>query len=112
MFHNKFRSPCNISFVRWKRNQSLTTGFRRLLPAAYEDGIGVPRGGFPFLVQTNRSLPSARFISQEITKQNLQWRRQEFGYSDLFTAFGQFMSHDFRHVIKKFGLNHFNYNCS
>ena len=98
-----FWIQCFTTNVVWFviRCTSLTAGFRRLLPAEYEDGIGVPKGGFPFLVQTNRSLPSARFISQQITKQNLQWKKQEFGYSDLFTAFGQFMSHDFRHVITK-----------
>ena len=101
VFHDKCSSLCNIWFVVGNDQPSLTAGFRRLLPAEYEDGIGVPKGGFPFLVQTNRSLPSARFISQQITKQNLQWKKQEFGYSDLFTAFGQFMSHDFRHVITK-----------
>ena len=93
MFHDKCSSLCNIWFVVGNDQPSLTAGFRRLLPAEYEDGIGVPKGGFPFLVQTNRSLPSARFISQQITTQTGVW---------IFRPFHSIWTVYVRHVIKSF----------
>jgi peroxidase len=58
--------------------------FRRLVPAAYADGVSAPTGG---------SRPSARVVSNAVARQpNL--RPNQRGASDFLWQWGQFLDHD------------------
>lgn len=58
--------------------------FRRLVPAAYADGVSAPAGG---------SRPSARVVSNAVARQpNL--RPNQRGASDFLWQWGQFLDHD------------------
>ena len=86
--YRTYNSECNnLGNRRWG---AANIGFQRLLPSEYEDGVGDPKGGFTFRARTNRTLPSPRYLSQQITRANFKKRKQQYFFSDLFTAFGQF----------------------
>ena len=59
---------------------------RRLLPNAYEDGVGVPRGG-----HNPSTLPSGRFISQKNHPDN---DVPDTRFTHMVMQFGQFLDHD------------------
>ena len=85
----QFSGECNnLKNPRWGAANS---AFTRLLPPEYEDGVGEPKGGFA------NSLPQPRFVSQLCTDHNFS--QNLFPYTDLFTAFGQFLSHDLRQFM-------------
>ena len=59
----------------------------RLSPAAYDDGLAVPRGGDPAV------LPSARMISEQVSSQSESTRNRKSA-SDWLWQWGQFLDHD------------------
>ncbi|XP_023327499.1 lactoperoxidase isoform X2 [Eurytemora carolleeae] len=88
--YRAFNGVCNnLENPTWA---AANTGFKRLLPPEYEDGIGKPKGGFTLAARTGLSLPTPRFVSQQCTGHS--FNQTQFPYTDLFTAFGQFLSHD------------------
>ena len=63
--HRAFNGVCNnLENPTWG---AANTGFKRLLPPEYEDGIGEPKGGFTLAARTGSSLPTPRFVSQQCT---------------------------------------------
>ena len=62
------------------------TAQERLLPADYQDGRQIPRGGL-----LNSSLPNPRFISTQL---HFDMDRQFPGITNLVAAFGQFLDND------------------
>ena len=64
---------------------------QRVLPNAYDDKISFPRT----IAKSGRSLPSARFVSRNITN-NLS--KEHPTITALFVAFAQYLDHDLDHV--------------
>ena len=61
--HRAFNGVCNnLENPTWG---AANTGFKRLLPPEYADGIGEPRGGFPLSGRTGLPLPNPRAVSQQ-----------------------------------------------
>jgi hypothetical protein len=63
------------------------TPFKRLLKPVYDDGIESPRT----LSASNKSLPNPRYISRTIMSDNSQLEKI---WTNIFTHFGQFLTHD------------------
>ena len=75
---------------------------RRLLPAVYQDGRSVPRGG-----RHPSSLPNPRWISQ---KNHPDSDIPDPRYTHMVMQFGQFLDHDIT-LTPKDGMFIFVFNC-
>ena len=91
----------SISFQNPEWGSSGST-LRRLLPAVYQDGRSVPRGG-----RHPSSLPNPRWISQ---KNHPDSDIPDPRYTHMVMQFGQFLDHDIT-LTPKDGMFIFVFNC-
>lgn len=80
-----------------RRSQNLgasNTGFTRLLPAQYEDGVSVPRGWTENRRINGFRLPLARQVSNEIVRFPTENITLDNGRALIFMQWGQWTDHD------------------
>ncbi|KAE8622702.1 hypothetical protein XENTR_v10005340 [Xenopus tropicalis] len=70
------------------------TGFTRLLPAVYEDGVSLPRGWTENLPINGFPLPLARAVSNEIVRFPNENLTLDQGRALIFMQWGQWTDHD------------------
>ncbi|KAF0312813.1 Peroxidasin [Amphibalanus amphitrite] len=100
-FHSRYRSvdgTCN-NLQRPLWGASLT-GFRRLLPAEYENGFNTPRGFDSETRYNGFLLPNARSVSSRLAATDTITEDGEF--SVMLMQWGQFIDHDMDHALPAF----------
>ncbi|XP_053311840.1 myeloperoxidase-like [Spea bombifrons] len=70
------------------------TGFTRLLPASYEDGVSLPRGWTENKAYNGFSLPLVRAVSNEIVRFPIEYLTLDEGRALIFMQWGQWVDHD------------------
>ncbi|KAI4542617.1 hypothetical protein MG293_007996 [Ovis ammon polii] len=70
------------------------TALARWLPPAYEDGISEPRGWNPHFLYRGFPLPPVREVTRRIIHASNEAVTGDDRYSDLLTAWGQYIDHD------------------
>ncbi|XP_069801028.1 myeloperoxidase-like [Dendropsophus ebraccatus] len=70
------------------------TGYKRLLPPEYEDGISLPRGWTPSRPINGHTLPLARMVSDAIVKISTGSLKLDDSRSIMFMQWGQWLDHD------------------
>ncbi|XP_057598664.1 thyroid peroxidase [Hippopotamus amphibius kiboko] len=92
---NKYRlitGACNNrDHPRWGASN---TALARWLPPAYEDGISEPRGWNPHFLYNGFPLPPVREVTRQVIRVPNEAVTEDDQYSDLLTAWGQYIDHD------------------
>lgn len=97
-FHRRYRTvdgTCN-NLRRPAWGASLT-GFRRLLPARYENGFSQPVGWEAGRLYNGHALPSARLVSTQVISTKRITADAEITH--MVMQWGQFLDHDLDHAI-------------
>ncbi|XP_042098688.1 thyroid peroxidase isoform X3 [Ovis aries] len=81
----------NRDHPRWGASN---TALARWLPPAYEDGISEPRGWNPHFLYRGFPLPPVREVTRRIIHASNEAVTGDDRYSDLLTAWGQYIDHD------------------
>uniref|UniRef100_A0A8C4MW63 Thyroid peroxidase n=1 Tax=Equus asinus TaxID=9793 RepID=A0A8C4MW63_EQUAS len=81
----------NRDHPRWGASN---TALARWLPPAYEDGISEPRGWNPHFLYNGFPLPSVREVTRQVIQVSNEAVTEDDQYSDLLTAWGQYIDHD------------------
>ncbi|DAA33799.1 TPA: Thyroid peroxidase-like isoform 3 [Bos taurus] len=81
----------NRDHPRWGASN---TALARWLPPAYEDGISEPRGWNPHFLYKGFPLPPVREVTRRIIHASNEAVTGDDRYSDLLTAWGQYIDHD------------------
>ncbi|XP_018410495.1 PREDICTED: myeloperoxidase-like [Nanorana parkeri] len=70
------------------------TGYKRLLPPEYEDGISLPRGWTENRTINGFPLPKARAVSNQIVSYQKNAQIEDTDRALMFMQWGQFLDHD------------------
>ncbi|CAI9171494.1 unnamed protein product [Rangifer tarandus platyrhynchus] len=81
----------NRDHPRWG---AANTALARWLPPAYEDGISEPRGWSPHYLYNGFPLPPVREVTRRVLHASNEAVTDDDQYSDLLTAWGQYIDHD------------------
>ncbi|XP_037077777.1 LOW QUALITY PROTEIN: peroxidasin homolog [Pollicipes pollicipes] len=100
-FHSRYRSAdgtCNnLQQPLWGAS---LVGFRRLLPAQYENGFNTPRGADRSSRYNGFLLPNPRLVSSRLAATDVITEDTEF--SAMLMQWGQFVDHDMDHALPAF----------
>lgn len=97
-YHNKYRTidgTCN-NFDNPLWGTSLSA-FRRLVPAAYENGFSTPKGWTKNITYNGFKLPSARLLSTTLISTDVI--EQDVEITHMVMQWGQFLDHDMDHAL-------------
>ena len=95
--YQSFDGSCNNLLFPWFGKTE--TPYKRLLAPEYGDGFDSPRT----LSVSNKSLPNPRLISRTIMNDNSQFEKI---WTNIFTHFGQFLTHDITGLSLTAGINY------